>query len=77
MDALTVITCVYFAVFAIAAWRTWHYAGKYDNEKRWPLRKEYRKRMNPQKSIIKIARRLVNRIYYVLKHEKEYVPCVV
>ena len=38
---------------------------------------EYRKRMNPQKSIIKIARRLVNRIYYVLKHEKEYVPCVV
>ena len=38
---------------------------------------EYRKRMNPQKSIIKIARRLVNRIYYVLKHEKEYIPCVV
>lgn len=38
---------------------------------------EYRKRMNPQKSIIKIARRLVNRICFVLKHEKEYVPCVV
>lgn len=38
---------------------------------------EYRKRMNPQKSIIKIAKRLVNRIYFVLKHEKEYVPCVV
>lgn len=38
---------------------------------------EYRKRMNPQKSIIKIARRLVNRGYFVLKHEKEYVPCVV
>ena len=38
---------------------------------------EYRKRMNPQKSIVKIARRLVNRIYYVLKHEKEYIPCVV
>lgn len=38
---------------------------------------EYRKRMNPQKSIIKIARRLVNRVYFVLKHEKEYVPCVV
>ena len=38
---------------------------------------EYRRRMNPQKSIIKIARRLVNRIYYVLKHEKEYIPCVV
>lgn len=38
---------------------------------------EYRKRMNPQKSIVKISRRLVNRIYYVLKHEKEYIPCVV
>ena len=38
---------------------------------------EYSKRMNPQKSIVKIARRLVNRIYYVLKHEKEYIPCVV
>lgn len=38
---------------------------------------EYRKRKNPQKSIVKIARRLVNRIYYVLKHEKEYIPCVV
>lgn len=38
---------------------------------------EYRKRMNPQKSIIKIARRLVNRVYFVLKHQKEYVPCVV
>ena len=37
----------------------------------------YRKRMNPQKAIVKIARRLVNRIYYVLKHEKEYIPCVV
>lgn len=45
MDAFVVLTCVYFAVFAIAAWRTWHYAGKYDNEKRWPLRKEYHKRM--------------------------------
>lgn len=38
---------------------------------------EYRKRMNPQKSIVKIAGRLVNRIYYVLKHEREYIPCVV
>lgn len=37
----------------------------------------YRKRMNPQKAIVKITRRLVNRIYYVLKHEKEYIPCVV
>lgn len=38
---------------------------------------EYRKRMNPQKSIIKIARGSVNRVYFVLKHEKEYVPSVV
>lgn len=45
MDALTILTCVYFAVFAIASWRTWHYAGKYDNETRSPLREEFRKRM--------------------------------
>lgn len=45
MDALVVLTCVYFAVFAIAAWRTWHYAGKYDNETWPPLRDEFRKRM--------------------------------
>ena len=37
----------------------------------------YRKRMNPQKSIVKIARKLVNRIYFVLKHKQEYVPSVV
>lgn len=37
----------------------------------------YRKRMNAQKSIVKIARKLVNRIFFVLKHRKEYVPCVV
>ncbi len=37
----------------------------------------YRKRMNPQKAIVKVARRLVNRIYFVLKHKQEYVPCVV
>ncbi len=38
---------------------------------------EYRKRMNAQKSIVKIARKLVNRIYFVLKRRKEYVPCIV
>jgi len=38
---------------------------------------EYRKRMNPQKAIVKIARKLVNRIYFVLKRRKEYVPCIV
>jgi len=38
---------------------------------------EYRKRMNSQKSIVKIARKLVNRIYFVMKHKQEYVPCIV
>jgi transposase len=38
---------------------------------------EYRKRMNAQKSIVKIARKLVNRIYFVLKRKQEYAPCIV
>lgn len=38
---------------------------------------EYRKRMNAQKAIVKIARKLVNRIFFVLKHGQQYVPCVV
>ena len=38
---------------------------------------QYRKRMNANKAIIKIARKLINRIFFVLKHRKEYVPCVV
>jgi len=38
---------------------------------------EYRKRMNAQKSIVKIARKLVNRIYFVMKRKQEYVSCVV
>ena len=38
---------------------------------------EYRKRMNAQKAIVKIARKLVNRIYFVLKRRQEYVPCIV
>ena len=37
----------------------------------------YRKRMNAQKAIVKVARKLVNRIFFVLKHGQEYVPCVV
>jgi len=37
----------------------------------------YRKRMNVQKAIVKIARKLVNRIFFVLKRKQEYVPCVV
>lgn len=38
---------------------------------------EYRKRMIAQKAIVKIARKLVNRIFYVLKRKQEYVPCIV
>lgn len=37
----------------------------------------FRKRMNTQKAIVKIARKLVNRIFFVLKRKQEYVPCVV
>jgi len=37
----------------------------------------YRKRMKASKAIVKIARKLVNRIFYVLKRKQEYVPCVV
>ena len=37
----------------------------------------YLKRMNGQKAIVKIARKLVNRIFFVLKRKQEYVPCVV
>lgn len=37
----------------------------------------YRKRMNANKAIVKIARKLVNRIYFVLKRQQEYVSCVV
>lgn len=38
---------------------------------------ECRKRMNAQKAIVKIARKLVNRIFFVLKRRQEYVPCIV
>ena len=37
----------------------------------------YRKKMIAQKAIVKIARKLVNRIFFVLKRKEEYVPCVV
>jgi transposase len=37
----------------------------------------YVQRMEPNKAIIRIARKLVNRIYFVLKNKKEYVICVV
>jgi transposase len=37
----------------------------------------FRKRMIAQRAIVKIARKLVNRIFFVLKRKQEYVPCVV
>lgn len=37
----------------------------------------YCKRMKPSKAIIKIARKLVNRIYFVMKWQTPYVNCVV
>jgi hypothetical protein len=37
----------------------------------------FRKRMIAQKAIGKIDRKLVNRIFFVLKHKQEYEPCVV
>lgn len=37
----------------------------------------YCKRMNANKAIVKIARKLVNRIFFVLKRKQEYVPCIV
>jgi len=38
---------------------------------------EYCKRMRKTKGIVKIARKLLNRIRYVLKNQAEYVPCVI
>ena len=35
---------------------------------------QYKKRMEPQKAIVRIARKLSNIIFSVLKNEKEYVP---
>ena len=33
---------------------------------------EFRKRLTPKRSIVKIARKLLSRIYHVLKEEEEY-----
>ncbi|MHB9142545.1 MAG: IS110 family RNA-guided transposase [Paludibacter sp.] len=38
---------------------------------------DYCKRMEPNKSIIRIARKVTNRIYSVLKNEKKYEPRIV
>ena len=37
---------------------------------------KYAARMEPNKAIIRIARKLLNRIYFVLKNKKEYVTCI-
>lgn len=37
----------------------------------------YINRMEPNKAIVRIARKVLNRIYYVLKNKMEYVPGVV
>ena len=37
----------------------------------------YVQRMNPNKAIVRIARKLINRIYFVLKNKKEYVSGIV
>ncbi len=37
----------------------------------------YINRMEPNKAIVRIARKLLNRMYYVLKNKMEYVPAVV
>ncbi|MDO8996085.1 MAG: IS110 family transposase [Sediminibacterium sp.] len=37
----------------------------------------YIKRMEANKAIVRIARKMLNRIYFVLKNKKEYVLCVV
>jgi transposase len=38
---------------------------------------EYCKRMRKTKAIVKIARKVLNRIRYVLKNQAEYVPCII
>jgi transposase len=38
---------------------------------------QYVQRMNPNKAIIRIARKLLNRIYFVLENKKEYVNSIV
>ena len=38
---------------------------------------QYCKRMRKTRAIVKIARKLLNRIRYVLKNQAEYVPAVI
>ena len=38
---------------------------------------EYCRKMKPGKAIIKVARRIINRIYFVMKHQHPYVNCFV
>jgi len=38
---------------------------------------KYAARMEPNKAIIRVARKLLNRIYFVLKNKKEYVTSIV
>lgn len=38
---------------------------------------EYCKRMKPNQAIIRIARKLLNRIYFTLREKRRYEPCVV
>ena len=38
---------------------------------------KYAARMEPNKAIIRVARKMLNRIYFVLKNKKEYANCVV
>ena len=38
---------------------------------------EYCRKMKPSKAIIKVARRIINRIYFVMKHQHPYVNCFV
>ena len=37
----------------------------------------YVKRMEPNKAVVRIARKVLNRMYFVLKNKMEYVPGVV
>ena len=37
----------------------------------------YVRRMEPNKAVVRIARKVLNRMYYVLKNKMEYVPGVV
>jgi transposase len=37
----------------------------------------YAKRMEANRAIVRIARKVLNRIYFVLKNKTEYAPCVV